>query len=191
MCYAYKVYSLGRRSVNFSLVRAGPAKVLTQPLLGYAPLNFTYLDWIFWHGVLSCTNQQMESLPQFCFLFLVREIWPIQWSEKVQKWPQLVWTKKGAGFPLVSTYGSSTRLKIQIGTRKIERGIALLIMPLVLITTCLMYGNRFWVTSLDGWRTGYYCSATDIDRLLVSSGLSTPLFTLIGNNDFLELSHRF
>ena len=27
-------------------------------------------------------------------------------------------------------------------------------------------------------------SATDIDRLLVSSGLSTPIFTLIGNNDF-------
>ena len=40
--------------------------------------------------------------------------------------------------------------KIQIETRQIERGIA--VMPLVLITTCLMYRNRFLVTSLDGWR---------------------------------------
>ena len=32
-------------------------------------------------------------------------------------------------------------------------------------------------------------SATDIDRLVVSSGLSrTTIFTLIGNDDFLELS---
>ena len=38
--------------------------------------------------------------------------------------------------------------KIQIETRQIERGIA--VMPLVLITTCLMYRNRFLVTSLDG-----------------------------------------
>ena len=28
-------------------------------------------------------------------------------------------------------------------------------------------------------------SATGIDRLLVSSGLSIPIFALIGNNDFL------
>ena len=27
-------------------------------------------------------------------------------------------------------------------------------------------------------------SANDIDRLLVSSGLSTPILTLIGNDDF-------
>ena len=34
-------------------------------------------------------------------------------------------------------------------------------------------------------------SATDIDRLLVFSGLSTTNFTLIGNNDFLKLLHKF
>ena len=41
--------------------------------------------------------------------------------------------KNGAGFPIVCTCGSNTRLKFQIETRKIERGIAGI--PLVLITT--------------------------------------------------------
>ena len=60
----------------------------------------------------------------------------------------------GAGFPFVCTCGSNTTFKFHIETRKIERGIALIIMPLVLITTCLMYRNRFWVISLEWWRTG-------------------------------------
>ena len=34
-------------------------------------------------------------------------------------------------------------------------------------------------------------NAADIDRLLVSSGLPTPIFTLIENDDFLMLSYRF
>ena len=35
-------------------------------------------------------------------------------------------------------------------------------------------------------------SATDIDRLLVSSGLlSTPIFTLIGNDDFWSCPRDF
>ena len=53
----------------------------------------------------------------------------------------------GAGFPFVCTFGSNTRLKFQIETRKIKRGIA--VMPLVLITACSMYRNRFCVISLD------------------------------------------
>ena len=57
-------------------------------------------------------------------------------------------------------------------------------MLLVLITTCLMYGNRFVLIPLDECRIG---QCTDIDRLLVSSGLSTPIFTLIGSDD----SYRF
>ena len=54
-----------------------------------------------------------------------------------------------------------TGLKIQIETRKIERGIAG--MPLVLLWSYLMMG--------DDWG-----SATDSDRLLASSGRSTPFF---------------
>ena len=34
-------------------------------------------------------------------------------------------------------------------------------------------------------------SSTDIDRLLVSSGLSTPIFTLIGNDDFWSCHRDF
>ena len=44
-----------------------------------------------------------------------------------------------------------------------------------------MYRNRFWSDLVMGHELG---SATDIDRLLVSSGLSTPIFSLIGNDDF-------
>ena len=45
----------------------------------------------------------------------------------------------------------------------------------------LMHRNHFWPYLVVGDDLG---STTDIDRLLVSSGLSTPIFTLIGNNDF-------
>ena len=40
------------------------------------------------------------------------------------------------------------RIKFQIETRKIERSIA--VIPLVLITTSLMYRNHFLVISRDG-----------------------------------------
>ena len=71
--------------------------------------------------------------------------------------------------PIICTCGSNTRLKFQIETRKIERGIA--VIPHVLITTCLMYIRCtrivFWLYLLMGDELG---SATDdIDRLLVSS----------------------
>ena len=45
-----------------------------------------------------------------------------------------------------------------------------------------MYGNFFFGHYLVmGHELG---SATDIDRLLVSSGFSTPIFTFIGKDDF-------
>ena len=80
--------------------------------------------------------------------------------------------KSGAGFPCVCTCGSNTRSKSQIETSKIEMGIAA--MPLLLIT-CEMY------ITLMGDEFG---RATDIDRLLAFSELSTPNLTVIGNNDF-------
>ena len=68
-------------------------------------------------------------------------------------------------------------------TRKIELGISA--MPLALITiiqtSSLKHRNRFLVIHiLMGDELG---SENDIDRLLASSELSTPIFTLIGNND--------
>ena len=61
-----------------------------------------------------------------------------------------------------------------------ERGIAA--MPLVLITACLIYREPGvgGISSLSG-ELG---RATDIDRLLVSSGLSARFFTLIGKTIF-------
>ena len=75
-------------------------------------------------------------------------------------------------------------------TRKIERGIALLMMPLVLITTVLvlMYSDRLWSYLLMSHELG---SATDMDRLFVSSGLSKPIFTLIGNDGFWSCHSDF
>ena len=59
-------------------------------------------------------------------------------------------------------------------------------MPLALITTCLMCRDRFFVVSLDelGVEAG-------IVRLLVSSGLSTPIFALIGSDDFWNCLEDF
>ena len=74
------------------------------------------------------------------------------------------------------TCGSNTRCTFQIEIRQIERD-----MPLVLVTTCLMNGNRSWPYLLMGDELG---SATDIDFLLVPLAPSTPKFTLIGNADF-------
>ena len=59
----------------------------------------------------------------------------------------------GAGFPFVCTCGLNTRLKFQIETRKIERGIA--IMPPVLISTCFIQKaflghTSKYVGSVDG-----------------------------------------
>ena len=53
-------------------------------------------------------------------------------------------------------------------------------MLLVLITTCLMYGNRFVLIPLDECRIG---QCTDIDRFPASLRLSTPIFPLLGNNE--------
>ena len=53
--------SVWAQALFLRFLRGGPAKVLTQPLLGCAALNFTYilrwsyLDAIFRHGVLSST----------------------------------------------------------------------------------------------------------------------------------------
>ena len=76
--------------------------------------------------------------------------------------------------------------KIQIETRQIERGIA--VMPLVLITTCLMYRNRFLVTSLDGWRArqcNRYRSSPRVFRTVYDN------FHLDRERRVLELSYRF
>ena len=96
----------------------------------------------------------MENLPVYSVNFVFRERYDRYNDPKNTKATIscLTYGGVGAGCPFVCTYihtcGSNTRLKFQIKARKIERGIAVL--PLVLITTCLMYRNRFLVISLDG-----------------------------------------
>ena len=134
---------------------------------------------IFRHGVDHApTNEKLAF-----FYFLVREIWPIQRSEKTQKWPQLVWKKKKkkkASSPFVCICCSNTRLKFQIDTRKIQRGIA--VMLLVLTTTCLMYRNRFVVISW--WVTNWAVQVISTAPLSLIYRMSTLNFTLIGNDEF-------
>ena len=62
-------------------------------------------------------------------------------------------------------------------------------MPLVLITTCLMYRNRVLVISLDGWRVGQHCNLRRSSP--VSPGLPTPIFACIGNDDFWSYDTDF
>ena len=58
--------------------------------------------------------------------------------------------KKEAGIEIICTCGSNTRLKIQIETRKIERGIAVMPHLFFSLCSCLIYRDRFLVMSLDG-----------------------------------------
>ena len=63
---------------------AGPAKALLEPLIGYAPLYYTY--WlVFLARCFSCTNQPLRCHP--FLLSYYNDIWPIQQSAKRKKWP--------------------------------------------------------------------------------------------------------
>lgn len=79
--------------------------------------------------------------------------------------------KKRAGFPFFYHMRFKYEVTNQIETRKMERGIA--VKPLVLVTARSMY--------MMGDELG---RANCIDRLLGSPGLSTAMFTWIGNADF-------
>ena len=47
--------------------RAGPVKALLERLIGYAPLNNTYFDVIFWHGVPYVPTNLWGAIPFFFF----------------------------------------------------------------------------------------------------------------------------
>ena len=102
---------------------------------------------------------------------------------KKQKRPKLVQKKKQQGrhsIPLHVRF--KDELKNSDRNSQNERGIV--VIPLVLITinsTCLCVGTVFGSYLMMGHELG---SATDINRLLVSSALSTPIFTLLGKDDF-------
>ena len=123
----------------------------------------------------------MGSSP-FCFTFLFERYDRFNDPEKYKSGHNLS-EKEGGGEEGELSVCLHMRFKYEVKLSdrncKIERGIA--VMLLALITTCLMYRNRLVAIVLMVDESG---SATDIDCLLVSSGLSAPIFTLIGNDDF-------
>ena len=130
---------------------------------------------------LSCTKQQTESLPLFnLFLFERYDRCSITKKYKGDHKLSENVIKNGAGFPFVCTCGSNTRFKFEIETRKIERGIAA--MPLVLITTCSMYRNRFGVVSL--WVTNWAVEQISIVSLCLQDCLLYTNFHLIRERRF-------
>ena len=68
------------------------SKVLTQQLLGYAPLHPTYLDVIL--GMVFIMHQEVESLPSslFCSGGMLHTSTT---SRLIQQQPQLIWKKRG------------------------------------------------------------------------------------------------
>ena len=141
----------------------------------------------------QCTKQQTWDLP-FSFSSFVREIWSIQRSGKITKAAMPFLKKKRKKrrvlrFLHIHTCGSNMRLKFQIETRKIERGIAVIPHLLVLITTCLKYRNRFSATSRDASRIGqcnWYLSSPCVLKP------STPyIYHLDRERWFLEPSYTF
>lgn len=84
-------------------IRAGPATKGADSLLGYAPLNWRVWMWFFWHGV-HCAPTNGKPAP--FLLAFVRDVWPIERSEKIPLGDRhfSVKNKKGAGFPFFCTY---------------------------------------------------------------------------------------
>ena len=124
--------------------------------------------------VLSCTNQQTESLPPLFFCS----------SRDVIDTMTRLSLKKTRGRLSVFLH---VQIKFKIETRKIERVNAA--MPLFFISTCLMYWDRFLVRSLFGWRIVQLISIASFwSPPFVLRTVSAPSFTLIGNERFLEPS---
>ena len=97
---------------NTESIRAGRAEVLTWPLLGYAPLNFTYFDVIFWHGVHHALTNGMPA-PVLLF-FCSREMTDTRIRKNTKAAITCLKNSIGtaAGFPFVCTCGSNTRFNI-------------------------------------------------------------------------------
>ena len=145
-------------------------------LLGYAPLDFTYFGVFFLHRLHHAPSNKWKARPIRFYLFARYEYDRYHSTKKCKSDHNLseIKEKKG-GRLVVCMCSSNTRFKFQIETRKIERGIE--VVPLVLIVTCLMYRNRFWVVSLEWWRTGWW--VRDLVRCLVLKLRQT--FRLYGN----------
>ena len=147
------------------MTRAGPAD---SSAVDCIRLNMTYLDVIFLHGLDHASTDGKPAF--FSFSFCPTDMT----NTTIRKNTKATTTcLKKTGFPFVCTCGSNTRLKSRIEIRKIERGMP--VMTLVLVTTYLLNVEEPFVFFLSYLLMGDELgSATDIDRLLVSSGPSIP-----------------
>ena len=141
---------------------------------------WTYLDVIFWHGIDHApTNNQNACL----FVVLLRDTTDTTIRKHAKNDHNLSENKKGQearqAFDLCA-YAVQTRgKKIPIEFRKIERSVALV--PLVLITTCLKYRNRFLVIFLGGGRIAqlnWYRLSPCVFRTVVVVVVVVVVFTL-------------
>ena len=120
------------------VIRAGPAKGLPIRLIVHAPLNTTYWDAIFLHGVDHApTHEWAASSFSFRFsLYCSRD----KTDTKIRKNTKATVTclnKEGARFPFVCICRAKTRFNFQVETRKFGRGITE--KQKMVVITCVMY----------------------------------------------------
>ena len=105
----------------------------------------------------SCTNQQGKACPGLPPFVFEGEMIDITIREHSKSTTSFLKKKRSRLCVFFCTYvfvvQIRTRLKFQIETRKIKIEQGIEVLPLVLITTRLMYRNCFLAISLNGWRT--------------------------------------
>ena len=122
--------------------------------------------------------QRTNGKPAFLF-FVLSERYDRCNDSKKPKCHDNLSEKKRQAFHLGAYAVQARGNKFRSKFAKIERGIA--VVSLVLISNGLMYRDRHGLHRSMGDELGI---VTDSDCLLVSSGLSTPIFTLLGKDDF-------
>ena len=109
--------------LNYMTLRAGPAIKMFKRRIGHAPINFTNLDLIFWHGVVHALVDALSVGPMD-FFFERREVRPIQQPEK-NKIDQndIILKNKNknrADTRSLWTYGSNTGSKLSVKFSKLS-----------------------------------------------------------------------
>ena len=198
-CSCYRRGGAGGR--NYVVHSISPIVMLVRAMKWHWPYNIPGTSWASHKRVWtsdwpcphqffgSCTNRRIEFRPSFLY-FIFRDMIDLTIKKKPKR-PKFVKTKKQKPYGRHSI-PLNVRFKDELknSDRNSQnwawhRSINNATFP---ITTSFMYRNRFGLYLVMGDELG---SATDIDRLLVSSGLSTPYFTLIGKDDFWSCHTRF
>ena len=146
-----------------------------------------YFDVIFWHGVYHAPANGKPA--PFLFLSCSRDLTDTMIRKKYKSDHNLYekWNKKWGR--LSDCLHMWFKYEVKISDRNSQNWAGHRRNSTCSHHYFLMYMNRFWVISLDGWRTGQcnrYRSSPCVFRTVYTK------FTLIGDNDFSKLSllHR-